>query len=400
MAQARKASKINSKINMLIYGAPFTGKSTLGMQLSMLHTKDGRPFRLLVLDGEQGGVDDMLESLESEGVNLDNILIIYTQSLNEVLDYVRKASGKQNFYELDENGEETETVILDADGNPFHPDAILLDGSSILRLTSEHSLLELAQRRAKFKANKNGLVGEEKKLAVEDVVLSPREWGSLNRKGQELVLDLAASGLHWVITAREKPEKKTVVINGKEVQVDTGNFLFDSFKNIDYNTKTNVRLFRDDDEPNIVKMYVQKDRTHTYPEFETIDDPTLLAFQSLIDKSVGEDVVVKNSMVQSIENDIGLYEKSLGLDAQEETNSSAETAAVANNETPATESAALEIVDKITKLNRTMTTAQKAEFGNRLRAEKLPTSGLKKVTDTDVLNRILVICTEISEAGV
>lgn len=390
MAQARKASKINSKINMLVYGAPFCGKSTLGMQLSMLHTKDGRPFRLLVLDGEQGGVDDMLEGLEREGVNLENILIIYTQSLNEVLDYVQRAANKQDFYELDESGEETDVVIVDADGQPFHPDAILLDGSSVLRLTSEHSLLELAQRRAKFKANKNGLTGDEKKLAVEDVALSPREWGSLNRKGQELVLDLAASGLHWIITAREKPEKKTVVVNGKEVQVDTGNYLFDSFKNIDYNTKTNVRLFRTEDEPNIVKMYVQKDRTHILPEFETIDDPTLLAFQALIDKSTGSDVIVKNTMNKSIENDIGLYEKSLGIDEQEVTSTES------NEPTKAEDNAA--ILKQITAFNKEMTVAKKTEFGNRLRAEKLPTSGLKKIEDTSVLSRILSICKEIVEA--
>lgn len=389
MAQSRKGSKINSKINMFIYGAPFSGKSTLGMQLALLHTKDGRPFRLLVIDGEQGGVDDLLEPLEREGVNLDNILIIYTQSLQETLYYIEKATKQENFYELDEDGNETSNVILDADGKPFRVDALLLDGSSVLRLTSEQSLLELARRRAKIKANKNNLTGEERKLAVDDVAMSQREWGSLNRNGQELVLDLAASGLHWVITAREKEITQTKIVNGKEVVVHTGKYTFDSFKNMNYNTKTNVRLYRDDDDPETVKMFVEKDRTNTFPLLQVVDDPTLLPFQAMIDKQNGNDIIVKNSMKRSIEIDEELYDKSLGLDEDSNTQQDSHPEAVTQS--------ANDLKKQVKAYNKEMTLTQKASFGERLRAEELPVT-LSKIEDPAILSRMIDICREIMEA--
>ena len=190
MAQVRKASKINSKINLLLWGCPFAGKSTLAMEMALLHTREGRPFRMLILDSESGGNDDLMGDLERKGCNLDNVLVVYSQS----------------------------------------------------QLTSQQSLLELARRRAKIKANKNGLTGEEKLLAIDDVALSPREWGALNYSGQSLVLDLAGSGLHWCITAREKDVTENRYVNGKVETVATGEKTFASFKNIDYNAKTVPRL--------------------------------------------------------------------------------------------------------------------------------------------------------------
>ena len=373
---------------MLIYGESFSGKSTLGMQLAMLHTKEGRPFRVLVFDGEQGGVEDMLEKLEKEGVNLDNIVIIYSQSLNEWLYYIHKAANHEPLCELDEDGNETANLILDGDGLPFVADALLLDGTSVLRLTSEQSLLEMAQRRAKIKANRNGLTGEEKKLAVEDVVLSPREYGLLNRKGQELVLDLSASNLHWVITAREKEEKASVVINGKDVTVNTGKYVFDSFKNIDYNVKTNVRLFRDKDDPTLVKMFVLKDRTHILPELETVDDPNLLVFQELIDKSSGEEVTIKNSMNESVENDIKLYQKSLGL---EEDTPQKQDVPTENRESVD------DIKKQIKNLTKDVGLLQKKEISEKLKSEGIPTQP-KNITDYATIVRFYQICKEVMEA--
>lgn len=119
MAKARKASVTQSKLGMILYGEPFTGKSTMAMQLAYFKRPDGKPFRVLYLDPETGSIDDYLGDLEENGVNLENIYIVYTQSLGEVRQYIAKVKNGEDFYELDDDGEETDEVVLDADGEPL-----------------------------------------------------------------------------------------------------------------------------------------------------------------------------------------------------------------------------------------------------------------------------------------
>lgn len=313
--QMSHGSKVQSKINLFAFGAPFSGKSTLGLSLALLKNPDGSPFKLLVLDAEQGGCDDQLDELEAQGVNRDNILIFYTQSLAVVKHYIRKATEQTPFYELDADGLEDEnSPILDGDGKPFIPNAILVDGSSVLKMVSTQSLLELSRRRAKVKASAKGLTGDEKFVATTNAQLELRDYNALNYDAASLVLDLAASGLHWVLTAREKPETIQREINGKVESVQTGKFTYDSYKGIDYNAKTVVRMFRDDEEPDLVKMEVRKDRTHVF-DVGIINDPSLLPYQALIDKTANRiNFGVKNTMQEAVNAEGKLFQKSLGIE--------------------------------------------------------------------------------------
>lgn len=359
MAQGRKASQVQTKINLVAWGAPFSGKSTLGMQLSLLKTPEGRPFRLLVLDAEQGGCDDMIYDLEEKGANKDNIYIVYTQSLEEVNLYIKRATAHEDLPELDEvDGHELDSIVLDADGQPFHPDAILVDGSSVLKLTCQQSLLNLTKRRAKLKANKNGLMGDERTLAIDDAQLSPREWGALGYSGQSLVLNLAASGLHWVMTCREKDETEQKIVNGQQTSINTGKKIPDSFKAIGYNAKTVCHMYRDDDEFGMVKMYVEKDRTHTFPECQAVDNPSLLSFQPMIDKTRhNTNVNVRNTMEQAVDIESKMYQKSLGIEDEP-----------VEQPTPASPQASTSIDYKasIKKFISLMKPDQKAEFKKAL----------------------------------
>lgn len=384
MAQARKGGAVQSKINMILYGTLFSGKSTMGMQMAMLNRPDGKPFRLLVLDAEQGGVDDLMESLGEQGVNLDNIYVVYTQSLEEVNQYIKWATERADFPELDDEGNETDEIVLDADGEPFHPDAILVDGSSVLKLTCQQSLLNLTRRRAKIKANRNGLVGEEKALAIEDAQLSQREWGALGYSGQSLILNLAASGLHWIVTCREKAEKKDVVIDGKKESVDTGKYIPDSFKDVGYNAKTVIRMFRDDEEPDIVKAYVDKDRTGVYAVGQIVENPTMLSFQKIIDRNL-KAVVVKNSMQEAIDIESKMYQKSLGIDLDE----------TPEDETPDAPVADIDAMKKQAKANHAkMNPAQRAEFSKLLKIRELPTK-MSDVTEPGIMALIIQASEEV-----
>lgn len=384
MAQARKGGAVQSKINMIVYGAHFSGKSTFGAQMALLKRADGRPFRLLVLDAEHGSIDDYMDILFEQGAQLDNIYTVYTQSLEEVNQYIKWATEHADLPVLDDEGNETDEIVLDADGEPFHPDAILVDGSSVLKLTCQQSLLNLTRRRAKIKANRNGLVGEEKALAIEDAQLSQREWGALGYSGQSLVLNLAASGLHWVITCREKAETENRIIDGKKESVNTGRFIPDSFKDVSYNAKTVARMFRDPDEPDVVKMYVEKDRTGIYAAGQVIEDPSILVFQKLINKNL-KDVIVKNSMEEAINIESKMYQKSLGIDLDE----------TSEDEIPNAPVADIDAMKKQAKANHAkMNPAQRAEFSKLLKIRGLPTK-MSDVTEPGIMVLIIQASEEV-----
>ena len=210
MAKARKASVTESKLGMILYGKPFTGKSTMAMQLAYFKRPDGKPFRLLYLDPESGSIDDYLGDLSANGVNLENIYIVYTQSLGEVRQYIAKVKNNEDFYELDDDGNETDEVVVDADGEPFRADAIVVDGTTILNLTTKQGLVEFSKKRNKVKADKDGLVGDARLVKIEGAGMELKDYQTVNFKGQDLILDLMSSGVHYIVTAREADEKETI----------------------------------------------------------------------------------------------------------------------------------------------------------------------------------------------
>ena len=171
MARFRSGNAIQSKIQMILFGNPFTGKSTMALQSAYLKNPDGSPFKVLYLDPESGSVDDYLPTLAENGVDMRNILIAYTQSITEVLEFIERAKNGEDFYIPDDDGNETDEVYLDSDGKPFRPDMIVVDGASVLNLTTKTSIVEFSKKRAKVKAAAAGLTGDEK-----FVKLKARAW--------------------------------------------------------------------------------------------------------------------------------------------------------------------------------------------------------------------------------
>lgn len=146
MAKGRKAKQAKTKLNMIIYGDTFTGKTTLASQIAFFKREDGSPFRVLYIDAESGGLDSYLDRMEESGINLDNIYILYTQSLAEVRQYIAKVKNNEDIYELDDDGVETDEVVTDAEGKPFRADAIVVDGTTILNLTTQSGLVEFSKK--------------------------------------------------------------------------------------------------------------------------------------------------------------------------------------------------------------------------------------------------------------
>lgn len=387
MAKARKASVTQSKLGMILYGEQFTGKSTMAMQFAYFKRPDGKPFRVLYLDPETGSIDDYLGDLEENGVNLENIYIVYTQSLAEVREYIAKVKNDEDFYELDNDGTETDTVVLDADGQPFRADALVVDGTTILNLTTKQGLTEFSKKRNKIKADKDGLVGDARLVKIEGSQMELKDYQTINFKGQDLILDLAASGVHYIATARETDEKQSVKdADGKITNVATGKKIPEGFKGMTYNAKTVIRMFRNEDGQ--VCAHVEKDRTHVHEDNAVIEDPTLIDWQSVIDKTANNKTfVVKNDLTKSVEVEQDLYAKEVlgkvGVPVNE-VNSHTSDSTTPNENVGDIEKIKKEIITK----RNALSPVDKKAMKEKLEKAGLPTA-YKNVTDVDILNKVL-----------
>lgn len=307
MATVRKADAAQSRINMVVYGGHGAGKSTFALGAAYLKREDGKPFRILYIDNEMGSIDDYLAELRENGVNLDNILIVYTTSLVETKEFIRQATAKEPFRDDEGN------VILDADGEPFVVDFIVVDGTSVLYKSAVQARREFSKKRATVRANKKeDMSAAERFVAIDGADIEIKDYSSIAFEGQSLVLDLTGSGLHYVLTAREKEVMNTTVIkvNGmdKEVSISTGEYVPEGFKDVGYNAKTVARIYRDDD--GIVKMKCSKDRTHTYEEGKVIEDPSILEFQKMIEKNKGRKAFApENTMANDIKREMEKVER-------------------------------------------------------------------------------------------
>ena len=382
MAKARIASKIQSKLGTLIFGEQFTGKSTLASQLAYFKRPDGKPFRLLYLDPESGSIDDYLPDLESNGVDIANIYIVYTQSLGEVRQYISRVKNNEDFPVLDDEGNETDDIVLDADGNPFRADAIVVDGASILNLTTKQGLVEFSKKRNAVKAKKDNLIGDEKVVKIEGAGLELKDYQTINFKGQDLILDLMASGVHYVVTARETDEKVSVKgDDGKITSVTTGRKIPEGFKGMEYNCKTELRTFTNED--GVICLEVLKDRTGVHNKGEIIEDPTFLDWQSVIDKTAkNKEYVIKNDLTKSVEVEQDIYKREI-LGAVGEP-------VEANETTETTQDSSDDIKAKITAIQKSLSPVEKTKAKAALTEKNLPIA-IKSVTDTETLNKIYEI---------
>ncbi|GAA0083411.1 hypothetical protein [Clostridium sp. CTA-6] len=312
MARARKGNKVQTMLGFLIYGEQGTWKSSLCAEFAKFKTAKGKPFRVLYIDGESGSIDTYLEELEKQGINTENIYIVYTQSLTEVRDYIKKVRDNEDFYELDENGEETENIILDADGEPFRADAIVVDGTTMIYTATQQGLVEFSKKRATVKADKDQLIGDARTVKIEGAGMELKDWNTLKFKGQDLILDLLATGKHFAVTARETDEKQSVKDSeGKITSVNTGKKIPDGFKGLQYNVKTVLHTFIDED--GIVKAVVEnKDRSLVHQQNEILDEPSLIDWTKVVERNKGKErFVLNNSLSDSVKKEKELYEKEI-----------------------------------------------------------------------------------------
>ena len=381
MARGRVGSAIKKKLGIVAYGEPFTGKSTFASQSLFMHNEDGSPMKVLYIDCESGSIDYYIDDIQARGGNVDELYIIYTQSLGEVLNLIDKVKNHEEFYVMDENGDDTDEILLDKSGNPWTPDIMIIDGISVLSSTVKQGLVEFSKKRAKVKADDAGLVGDAKLVKVEGASMELKDYNAVKFKQSNLILSLISSGIHWICTAREASEKVYEKDSeGKQISVDTGRKVPEGFgKDCVYNAHTSIRFTRD--EYGDVIAICDKDRTGVHMAGEVITNPQLSDWQKVIDSSAGkQEFVVKNDLASAVATEQKLYtEEILGsMDSPNASNSRV---------------AAKDIVAEINATMRGMTQDERNVKKNELTNAGLaanPTA-IGKLTDIDTLNQILAI---------
>lgn len=379
MARARVGSSIKKKLGMVVYGDPFTGKSTFASQFLYMHNEDGSPMKVLYIDCESGSIDYYIDEIEEKGGNVEELYIVYTQSLGEVLSLIDKIKNDEDFYLMDEDGEESDEVFLDKSGKPWRPDAMVIDGITVLSSTVKQGLVEFSKKRAKVKADDAGLVGDARLVKIEGAGMELKDYNSVKFKQSNLILSLISSGIHWICTAREADEKVYEKDSeGKQISVSTGKKVPEGFgKDCVFNAHTSIRFTRD--EYGDIVAICDKDRSGVHP-YETISNPQLTDWQIVIDKSVGkQEFVVKNDLESAVATEQKIY--------TEEIMNSMGGNSVSNV------SSAKDIVDEINAVMKGLTADGRTEKKNALTAASLPAtpSAIAKITDTSTLNKILEI---------
>ena len=210
-----------------------------------------------------------------------------------------------------------------------------------------------------------------------------KDYQTVNFKGKDLILDLMASGVHCVVTAREKNETQSVKdTDGKVTSIETGRKIIDGFKGMDYNAKTVIRTFRD--ENGTVCMHVEKDRTHVHSDNEIVEDPTLLDYQKIIKDTANEkEFVLKNDLSKAVNVEQDIYKKELLGNENLSTTSDL-------SEEEKQKISANELRGKIMEIKKSLPAVKKGELKEELDKEGLPTV-YKNVIDVDILNKVLSI---------
>lgn len=312
MARGRSGDTVQKGLKFFIYGDAGTWKSSLCLDFMRMKTAESKPLKVLYIDCETGSVDSYLEDLVNEGIDVKNIYIVYTSSYEEVEYYANKGINNEDLFELDDEGNETDTVILDAEGNPFRADAIVIDGITVIADNVQQAALNISEKRAAIRAKVNQLTTEEKIVAVETAGLEFKDHTKIKGKGKELVRNLITNTDKYVaITGRDKAEKIMKKDSKGQMQlVDTGRRVPESWDFIRYEVFTVLHTYIDDND-GIVKAVVEnKDRTRVHKQNEIIEEPSLVEWQKVIDSNKGKSrVTIQDNFNKSLKKDEKMYEQ-------------------------------------------------------------------------------------------
>jgi len=381
MAVAKRGSAVKKGLKFFIYGEQGTWKSSFALDFMKMKNEDGRPLRVLYIDCETGSVDNYLEDLEAEGIDLNNIFLVYTTSYSEVEEYAQKAMNDEDFYIENEETGELE-LVLDADGNPFRADVIVVDGITVISDNVKFAAINVSEKRAKLKAKAQEKTVVEQFVAEATAGLEFKDHDKIKMKGKNLLRSLiTGTDKYVVVTAREKTKKIMQNVDGKMTLVEVGK-VPDTWEGAEYEFYTVLRHFEDED-GTIKAQVMRKDRTKIFEQNEIIEAPTPLYWQSVIEKNKGKKSnVIKDSIEESVKKDENLIANGINETKDEEINTSPDKLDTADDYKNA-------IQDAINKLSD----AKKKALRPKVKKAGLPLD-YNSIEDIDQLKQFLELVTE------
>jgi len=394
-----KGSSVKKNIKMLLYGEKGTWKSSIALQTLALKTSEGRDMRVAYIDTEFGSVDNYIEDFcEEHGVNPDNILIVKTNTYEETAKAIETIIKNEPFYMEDEEGNEVE--VLDAEGKTFIADAIVLDSMTVINDTVQYGMIKVSEKRAKLKAKAKENANSLSVFVAEQTAgMELKDYNKLKHKGKNLIRTLISrTNKVVVVTAREKDIKKNKLINGKSEMVTVG-VEPDCFKGIEYEVYTVLHLYEDKDTGEIYGKVEGKDRTGQFPRNHILKNPSLFAWQEVINSNKGK-------------KDIKMEQKSYDEVIDEQANNLVKKSSTKNTEVDSKVEQTLQkeedkkteylkdltsndVYNEIGKYAKSMTQKQKSDFKTALSKNDLPM--INKSLSKEKLYDILMFIQQWSE---
>lgn len=393
MASVRKGTAVKKGLKFFLYGKQGTWKSTFALQFMKMKSEQGKPLRVFYVDTEYGSIDNYLEELENEGINLDNLFIVYANTYSELEEWLEKAINEEDLDYEDEDG--NFVTATDADGNKFVADVIVVDSATPVQDTLKYAMLQTSEKRAKLRAQKKDDSSATEIFVAEATAgLEFKDYDKLNAKGKNLLRSLITRTNKYVcVTSREKDlteqvKKPDGSFGSKKIGVQP-----DCFKGAEYEFFTVLHMIEDEDTGEIKAQIERKDRTLMFERGEIIEKPTPVLWQEIINKNkdkssmkvVGDKY---EDIVDSEAND--LYSSTKGKQKQQ--NEKTLDSDSINN---VDESSPQSILDELLSIRQSMSPSKKQAL-----SASLSKNGLPKKPDVslglDVLLDMLKLAKELS----
>jgi len=247
MATARQGSPVKKGMKFFLYGKQGTWKSSFALDFMKMKNEEGRPLRVFYVDTEYGSIDNYLEDLEAEGIDLNNLFIVYANTYNELEEWLEKAINNEELEFDDDNGDTQ--VAKDSDGNIFIADVIVVDSATPVQDTLKYAMLGTSEKRAKLRAQKkDGTTQTEIFIAEVTAGLEFKDYDKLNAKGKNLLRSLITRTDKYVcVTSREKDLTKQVKKPDGSFGSEKIGVQPDCFKGSEYEFFTVLHMIEDED---------------------------------------------------------------------------------------------------------------------------------------------------------
>jgi hypothetical protein len=333
----RKLRSTQYSMKVLVYGKPATRKSNIGAQFARLKSKEGKPLRVLLIDTEYKAIEGFNENyLHELGVKEDNVLEERTRSLENIQILIDKFTQgkpimKSEFKDVEVIDHKTfeKKIVqkevftnepeLDADGQPFIADVIVIDSLSVIADLYTEGRTAIVETRTNIKIKKEGLSGDEKEMALENMGLQLLDYSKLSMKAKKMIRDLLAiTNKHVVFVCRAKDAKETreTVENGKKkmVMVDLGYEILDatSFKFIGFETNLNIHSYKTKD--GHIEMEFKKDCSGIKKEGEKTNHFDIMDYQAFINNEERTETLRVETYENSIKSATAFTEESTEVD--------------------------------------------------------------------------------------